>query len=41
VPAEQTASQADYVWLPIRFEGERPIIEWQNSWRVEDLQPSR
>jgi hypothetical protein len=41
VPVEQTTWQADYVWLPIRFEGERPIIEWQDSWRVEDFKPSR
>jgi hypothetical protein len=41
VPAEQKTWQADYVWLPIRFEDERPIIEWQDSWRVEDFEPSR
>ncbi|SFE47718.1 glycoside hydrolase family 43 protein [Thermophagus xiamenensis] len=21
-----------YVWLPLRFEGERPVIKWQNDW---------
>ena len=21
-----------YVWLPLRFEGERPVIKWQNEW---------
>lgn len=26
-----------YIWLPIRFEGERPIIEWKNSWSLNDL----
>lgn len=25
---------ADYVWLPIRFEGEKPVIEWRDSWTV-------
>ena len=29
-------SQARYVWLPIRFDGERPVIEWRPEWRVED-----
>jgi Glycosyl hydrolases family 43 len=30
-------SIADYVWLPIRFEGEKPIIDWHEEWRVEDF----
>ena len=21
-----------YIWLPIRFEGEQPVIEWQSEW---------
>jgi hypothetical protein len=29
-------SMADYVWLPIRFDGEHPIIDWIDEWRVED-----
>ncbi|WP_347977758.1 family 43 glycosylhydrolase [Microbacterium sp. ProA8] len=28
---------ADYVWLPIRFDGEIPLIEWSDEWRVEDF----
>lgn len=28
---------ADYVWLPLRFDGERPYIEWCDSWRIEDF----
>ena len=28
---------ADYVWLPIRFEGEKPVIHWLDSWRWEDF----
>lgn len=24
-----------YIWLPIRFEGEKPVIEWKDSWAVE------
>ncbi len=27
---------ADYVWLPIRFDGEYPAIEWLEELRVED-----
>lgn len=29
-------SIADYVWLPIRFEGDRPRIEWRDHWNLED-----
>lgn len=35
IPKANT-SLADYVWLPITFEGERPIIRWQTEWRIED-----
>lgn len=27
---------ATYVWLPIRFEGDMPIIDWMDEWRIED-----
>ena len=27
---------AEYVWLPIRFEGDRPVIEWKEEWRLSD-----
>ncbi|MFF2050632.1 family 43 glycosylhydrolase [Leifsonia sp. NPDC058194] len=29
-------SVADYVWLPIRFDGDRPVIDWHDEWRIED-----
>ncbi len=29
-------SQSRYVWLPIRFDGDRPVIEWRSEWRIED-----
>lgn len=35
VPAPDT-SEAGYVWLPIIFDGERPVISWQDEWRTED-----
>jgi len=28
---------SDYVWLPMRFDGDRPCIEWCDEWRVEDF----
>jgi hypothetical protein len=40
VPAllsEPNTSVADYVWLPLRFDGDMPIIEWYDEWRVEDF----
>ncbi|MGO4145697.1 family 43 glycosylhydrolase [Paenarthrobacter sp. YAF11_1] len=30
-------SISDYVWLPIRFEGDHPVIEWHDEWRIEDF----
>lgn len=29
-------SVADYVWLPIRFDGAMAYVDWQDEWRVED-----
>ena len=28
-------SVADYVWLPVRFEGKKPVIEWTDRWVPE------
>ena len=25
---------ADYVWLPIEWDGDKPVIRWQKMWRV-------
>ncbi len=27
---------ADYVWLPIRFDGEMAYLDWHDEWRIED-----
>ncbi len=27
-----------YIWLPVKFEGERFILEWKNSWKLDDIQ---
>lgn len=31
-------SLADYVWLPILFEEEKPYIRWFDSWKLEDYE---
>lgn len=28
--------KADYVWLPIEWQGEKPMIRWMDEWRIED-----
>lgn len=33
----KNAIDGRYIWLPIRFEGERPIIEWKDSWSLDDI----
>lgn len=30
-------SIADYVWLPVEFDGEVPVIRWYDSWKWEDF----
>ena len=30
-------SVANYVWLPLRFDGENVRIEWLDEWRIEDF----
>lgn len=34
---DKNTSVADYVWLPIRFEGEMAYIDWRQSWKLEDF----
>lgn len=36
--ADVDTTIADYVWLPIRFDGDRPSIEWLDEWRIEDFE---
>lgn len=31
-------SIADYVWLPIRFVGDRPYIDWHDEWSLDDYE---
>ena len=28
----ENAIDGRYIWLPIRFEGEQPVIEWRSEW---------
>jgi hypothetical protein len=30
-------SIANYVWLPIEWQGNKPIIRWHDEWRLEDF----
>lgn len=34
-PVKNT-SLAEYVWLPLRFEGDVVYIDWKDEWRIED-----
>ena len=36
-PVENT-SIADYVWLPLRFEGEMVYIDWKDEWKLSDYE---
>ena len=31
-------SRADYVWLPLTFEGGKPKIRWHDSWKLSDFE---
>lgn len=35
-PVIENTSIADYVWLPLRFDGEMVYIDWLDEWRIED-----
>jgi hypothetical protein len=28
---------SNYVWLPVEWQDEKPVIRWRNEWRFEDL----
>ena len=34
---ENVITGTEYVWLPVRFDGETPYIEWLDEWRFEDF----
>lgn len=31
-------SISDYVWLPLKFEGDKVLIEWKEKWKAEDYE---
>lgn len=35
---EYNTSIADYVWLPIRFDGEMVYLDWKDRWQIEDYE---
>jgi hypothetical protein len=35
---EVNTSQARHVWLPIRFDGGRPVIEWRAEWSLDEFE---
>ncbi len=34
----ENISLADYVWLPIRFDGDMAFLDWHDEWRIEDYE---
>ena len=36
--ATTNTSLAEYIWLPLRFEGENVYIDWKEEWRIEDYE---
>ena len=30
-------SIADYVWLPIRFEGDTAYLDWRDEWSLDEF----
>ena len=35
-PVIENTSIADYVWLPLRFDGENVIIDWKDQWSLDE-----
>lgn len=29
-----------YVWLPVEWEGDKPVVRWRDSWTLKDICPS-
>jgi hypothetical protein len=32
----EDTSIADNVWLPMRFDGDMPVLDWRDEWRIEE-----
>jgi len=35
---QPNTKEADYVWLPFRFDGEMAYLDWHDEWRIEDYE---
>lgn len=33
---KENTSISRYVWLPIEWQGEKPVLRWKKEWRIED-----
>ncbi len=33
----ENTSISRYVWLPIKWQGDKPVIRWRNEWHTEKL----
>lgn len=36
--AQEKTREADYVWLPFRFDGEMGYPDWKDTWRLSDYE---
>lgn len=34
----ENTRKSTYVWLPIEWEGEKPVIRWKDEWRLQDYE---
>lgn len=32
------SAHSDYVWLPLKFQGDEVFLEWKEEWRIEDYE---
>ncbi len=37
---EAETKEATYIWLPIRFDGDRAYVAWEEEWKLEDYEIS-
>lgn len=33
----ENTCKSRYIWLPIEWEGDKPVIRWRDEWKLEDL----
>ncbi len=38
IAVPEDTAVADYVWLPIQFDGDRPYIKWYDEWSLDDFE---